>query len=225
MSSQTIRVVLADDQRLFIDSLKTVIETIVENIQVVGVAYNGRDAIECVARERPDIVLLDVRMPGMDGVKAAKEIGDRYPDTKIVMLTTFDDDEYVQEALKYKAVGYILKDIPLTELISVLPAIHDGTFMISQKVASKLLSQMNKSLDSVEADHAEKDDGLPEWFDDLTAREREILVCIAEGLDNREIAAKLFIAEQTVKNHISVIYSKLGVHKRLQAMRLGKSIL
>jgi DNA-binding NarL/FixJ family response regulator len=225
MNSPVIRVVLADDQRLFIDSLKTVIENTVENIQVVGVAYNGYEAIECVRNQRPDIVLLDVRMPDLDGVKAAKEIGDKYPETKIVMLTTFDDDEYVQEALKYKAVGYILKDIPLTELISVLPAIHDGTFMISQKVASRLLAQVNQIAGPVGPGHGGREDALPDWFDELTAREREVLVCIAEGLDNREIAEKLFIAEQTVKNHISVIYSKLGVHKRLQAMRLGKSIL
>ena len=165
-------------------------------------------------------------MPKMDGVETAKYISVNYPKIKIVMLTTFDDDDYVQEALKYNVVGYILKDTPLTELITMIPIVNEGTVLISQKVAKKLLSgHHHKNMGQSASITDEKLDSMPEWYDKLTPRELEILVCVAQGLDNGEIADSLCIAEQTVKNHISIIYSKLGVHKRLQAMRLGSSLL
>lgn len=225
--SNTIKIIIADDQKLFVDSLRTVIELLSEEILILGTANNGFEVIELVEQKQPDIILLDVRMPEMDGVEVAKYLYENYPKIRIVMLTTFDDDDYVQEALKYNAVGYILKDIPLPELISILPVINEGTVMLSQKIASKILAKRNENtaIKKGQKNLGKQDSLFPEWYDDLTPRELDILKFVALGYDNNEIADELCIAEQTVKNHISIIYSKLGVHRRLQAMRLGHSLL
>lgn len=221
-----IKVLLADDQQLFLDSLKTVIGYLSDEIEIIGTASNGLEVISFIQQEIPDLILLDVRMPEMDGIEVVKYLSTHYSDIKIVMLTTFDDDDYVQEALKYNAVGYVLKDTPLTDFIKMIPTVTEGTVLISQKVAKRILSGQIQEL------HHDKNDDIdeisnitPDWYDDLTPRELDVLTCVAQGLDNAEIAQTLCIAEQTVKNHVSIIYSKLGVHKRLQAMRLGRSIL
>jgi DNA-binding NarL/FixJ family response regulator len=209
-----IRVMIVEDQILFLESLKVVLETRADDIQVVQTAHDGLQAVEQVQVSQPDVILMDVRMPKLDGVAATRQIHSLYPQIQIVMLTTYDDDDYVREALHHGAVGYILKSIPPNELIASIRAINHGNVLIDPEIASRLVERMYGGSEN-------KDPGAPgesdvtEWYDQLSRREREILGLIAKGLDNRKIAETLFLAEQTVKNHISIIYSKLGVHDRV----------
>ena len=215
---EKIQVLLVDDQTLFVQSLRTVLETRAQDMNVVGVAYDGKKALELVEESHPDIVLMDVRMPVMSGVESTKLIKERYPETKVLMLTTFDDDQYVVEALRLGAVGYLLKDMPPSELISAVRAVHEGGVLISPKVATKLVEKLTVSSEKEKG--SSNLSGANLWVNELSSREKKILQLMAQGLDNKEIAKMLFIAEQTVKNHVSVIYSKLGVRDRVQASRL-----
>ena len=220
-----LRVLLADDQVLFVESLKTVLETRSDDIEVVGIAMSGNEAVRLVMELHPDMVLMDVRMPDMDGVEATKIIREAYPDTQVMMLTTFDDDAYVVEALNHGAAGYVLKDIPPNELIVSLRAVCNGSVIISPPVANKLL-RMKDGDRPAEQSHDEPADtpGRNSFLRYLSKREIEILRLIGKGYDNTLIAKKLSIAEQTVKNHVSVIYSKLNVHNRIQVMKLANSL-
>jgi DNA-binding NarL/FixJ family response regulator len=211
-------VLLADDQALFAQSLRTVIERSTEDMEVVAVARNGAEAVEAMKELGADLVVMDVRMPVMDGVEAARLILERDPCARIMMLTTFEDDEYVKEALEHGAVGYLLKDIPPAELIASIRAVASGAFLIAPSVAKNLLKRAYlKSEDPVAP--------LPEWYGELSRREREILEQLVGGSSNKEIASALFIAEQTVRNHISVIYDKLGADDRSQAIRMARDAL
>ncbi len=214
-----IEVLLVDDQVLFVESLKTVMDTRAQDIRVCGVARTGKEAIESVIRHQPDVILMDVRMPVMDGVEATRIIHSSYPDISIMMLTTFDDDEYVVEALNHGAVGYLLKDIPPDELISAVRAMYDGAIIISPQVANKLLRAREAAAPGPAGAPAES--GLLKF---LSRREIEVLRLIGDGHDNGRIARKLGIAEQTVKNHVSIIYSKLNMHDRIQVMRLAGNL-
>ena len=215
-----IKLLLVDDQTLFVESLKTVLRTRAKDMIVIGVANDGPAALAMVAAEQPDVVLMDVRMPGMNGVEATRQLKEKFPVIKVLMLTTFDDDDYVIEALKFGAVGYLLKDMPPAVLIKAIRAVHEGGVLISPKVAAKIVDKL--------VYHPGKErspDSEPSLLaNDLSNREKEVLHLLAQGLDNKEIAAKLFIAEQTVKNHVSIIYSKLGVHDRFQASRKANEI-
>ena len=213
-----IKIVLVDDQTLFVESLRTVLETRADDLQVVGVAGDGRRAVEVVAQTNPDIVLMDVRMPGVNGVESTRLIKEQYPQTRVLMLTTFDDDQYVIEALRLGAVGYLLKNMPPSELISAIRAVYEGGVLISPQVANKLLGLITNS--QMRSEEAQSHNSIAALVNQLSGREKEILQLMAEGLDNKEIARKLFIAEQTVKNYVSVIYSKLGVRDRTQASRM-----
>lgn len=213
-----IKIVLVDDQTLFVESLRTVLETRADDLQVVGVAGDGRRALEVVAQTDPDIVLMDVRMPGVNGVESTRLIKEQYPQTRVLMLTTFDDDQYVIEALRLGAVGYLLKNMPPSELISAIRAVYEGGVLISPQVANKLLGLITNS--QMRSEEAQSHNSIAALVNQLSGREKEILQLMAEGLDNKEIARKLFIAEQTVKNYVSVIYSKLGVRDRVQASRM-----
>ncbi|MFW5686185.1 MAG: response regulator [Spirochaetota bacterium] len=212
-------VVLADDQILFVESLKSVLESRSDGISVVGVASNGNEAVELVKRYRPDIALLDVRMPVRDGVEAAKQIHEHYPDVQTVMLTTFDDDEYVVEALRYGAVGYLLKNIPPKDLITSLHAIAGGAVLISPEVAQRLVDHAYQTTAGASERDASADHGSA--LSQLTEREEKILRLIADGYNNRQIGGELFLAEQTVKNYVSQIYAKLGVHNRIHLMKVA----
>ncbi len=223
-AERRIKVLLADDQVLFVESLRTVLETRAQDFEVVGVAGSGREAIQLVMEKHPDIILMDVRMPEMDGVEATKIINETYPDIHVLMLTTFDDDEYVVEALNHGAAGYVLKDMPPEDLIVSLRAVCKGSIIISPQVANKLLrirEGEGKPEDGTEVKPRPLPDGFLRY---LSKREIEILRLIGTGADNARIARKLSIAEQTVKNHVSVIYSKLHVHNRMQAMKLANSL-
>ncbi len=219
------RVLLVDDQVLFVESLRTVLETRATDFEVVGVALSGREAIRLVVEKQPDIILMDVRMPDMDGVEAIRIIHEAYPDIHVLMLTTFDDDVYVVEALNHGAAGYLLKDIPPEELIVSLRAVCSGSIIISPQVANKVLrTREGEAAPEGSAVIRTTQSGENSFLRILSRREIEILRLIGEGADNVLIAKKLSIAEQTVKNHVSVIYSKLHVHNRMQAMKLANSL-
>ena len=215
-----IKVLLVDDQMLFVESLRTVLETRAEDIQVLGVALNGRQALELASAEEPDVVLMDVRMPEMNGVECTRMLKERFPQVKVLMLTTFDDDEYVVEALRLGAAGYLLKDVPPTDLISTIRAVYQGGVMISPKVASKLVEKLVQ-VNQGDTDQLPLSPRSPVWLKELSNREKDILRLLAKGCDNKEIAKRLYIAEQTVKNYVSIIYSKMGVKDRVQASRMA----
>ena len=214
-----IRVLLVDDQILFAETLQTVITMKAEDIEIVGRVYNGREAVDAALRLNPDIILMDVRMPVLDGVKAAREIHSLRPDIRIMMLTTFDDDAYVHDALEGGAVGYLLKNMPSDELINSIRAVNNGTLQISPSVASQLMGIQNGADDDRDQDDA---GGAEYSIEELSRREREVLYLMSRGYDNIHIAAKLFLAEQTVKNHISRIYHKLHLHDRMSAMKAAR---
>lgn len=219
------RVLLVDDQILFVESLKTVLETRADDFEVVGIAHNGKEAVETVMSAQPDLVLMDVRMPEIDGVEATRIIHETYPDIHIMMLTTFDDDVYVVEALNHGAAGYLLKDIPPNELIVSLRAVCNGSIIISPQVANKLLKVKETEQHGGEKQTSTADVGSRKsLLRFLSPREIEILELIGQGYDNVLIARKLSIAEQTVKNHVSVIYSKLNLHNRVKLMKLASSL-
>jgi len=161
----------------------------------------------------PDIILMDIRMPGMSGVECTRIVRERFPAVQIMMLTTFDDDEYIRQALGHGAVGYLLKDADPMFLISAIRSVKRGGVLIAPQVAKKLLGRIAVRGPGEERQRAA--------LDSLSRREHEVLIHLAKGLANREIADALFIAEQTVKNHVSEIYAKLGVHDRAQALLLA----
>ena len=218
------RVLLVDDQVLFVESLRTVLETRATDFEVVGVALSGREAIRLVVEKQPDIILMDVRMPDMDGVEATRIIHEAYPEIHVLMLTTFDDDVYVVEALNHGAAGYMLKDIPPEDLIVSLRAVCSGSIIISPQVANKMLRNREGEAPPEEGAETRTSASGESFLRFLSRREIEILRLIGQGAGNVLIAKKLSIAEQTVKNHVSVIYSKLHVHNRVQAMKLVNSL-
>jgi DNA-binding NarL/FixJ family response regulator len=211
-----IRVLLVDDQRVFLEGLKFVLEARASDMTVVGLAADGREAISLAESTRPDIVLMDVRMPVMNGVDAAEVIARRLPETRIVMFTTFDDDEYVKAAMNHGAIGYLLKNRPPIELINSLRAVKDGIIQIDPMVARKLL-HTDRAGDTESA-------RIVEGIRTLTGREREVLHLIAQALDNRQIAEHLNVAEQTARNYVSNIYSKLGTTHRMEVMKILNEI-
>jgi DNA-binding NarL/FixJ family response regulator len=212
---ETIRVVIADDQSLVTQSFKVLLETAANDITVVGTAKDGKEALSLAEREHPEVILLDVRMPVMDGVQAAVAIHRAIPDVKIIMLTTFDDDAYVYEAIRAGAVGYLLKDISTEELISSIRAVHHGAVLVSSAVAHKLFQKKpDLSASGMDQETLTIRKGL-------SKREVEILRLLVGGLENKEIAEKLFAAEQTIKNAVSILYSKLGVENRREARKFA----
>ena len=212
----TVKILLVDDQKLFVESLKTVIETRADNIEVVGIGYNGREAIELVRKLRPHVALLDVRMPVMDGVEATRIICEKYPETQVIMLTTYDDEVYVHDALSKGAVGYLLKETQPSNLIMSILAVKEGSVLISPSIARKLVKQLNSphSRSASSAGQTLQNS----WLGDLTKREKEVLLLLGQGHNNKAIAEQLYITEQTVRNHVSMIYSKIGVHDRIEVM-------
>ncbi|MFO7731815.1 MAG: response regulator transcription factor [Spirochaetia bacterium] len=214
-----IRVVLVDDQVLFVESLQTVLELKAADIEIVGIAHDGKSGLEVIRRTHPEIVLMDVRMPGMDGVEATRLLHQELPEIKVVMLTTFDDDIYVREAMQYNALGYILKNIPSTDLIDSIHAVRNGTIQLSAGVMDKIVGRDQvQSQDSINSNPGKISAAV------FSRREREVLYLLSKGLDNTAIAEKLFIAEQTVKNQISKIYTKIGVHDRFQAAEIARQL-
>jgi DNA-binding NarL/FixJ family response regulator len=206
-----IRVVLVDDQELMRVGFRMVLGA-QEDMEVVGEAGNGKDAVELVERLRPDVVLMDVRMPVLDGVEATKLITERGA-SKVLVMTTFDLDEYALSALRSGASGFLLKDTPPDHLVSALRAVASGDAVVSPSVTRRLLDRFLGSAGGQLRDAA--------VLDVLTEREREVLVLIAQGLSNTEIARKLFLSEATVKTHVGRVLSKLDLRDRVQAVVLA----
>ena len=214
MSDKRIRLIIADDQTLITQSFKILLETKADDIDVVGLAQNGREAVDLVQELKPDVVLLDVRMPVLDGVEAAQEIYRTGSSVKVIMLTTFDDDTYLNQAISAGAVGYLLKDISTEELISSIRAASCGAVLVSPRLARRHFSTA-----AVAGDHEGRppDEETLAILASLSSREVETLRLLVLDLENKQIADRLHVAEQTVKNNVSVIYTKLGVANRKDA--------
>lgn len=206
---EIIKVLIVDDQMLVRDGISTLLD-IKPDIEVVGVAEDGADAIVKVEELSPDVILMDIRMPVMDGIEATEKILSMHPEMKIIMLTTFDDQDYIIRSLKIGSCGYLLKDIPTSELAQAVRQAYRGIFQYSSGAMGKLVSG-----DLIRSSREKQD--LEEIYDVLTKRELEILQLIAEGDSNREIANRLFISEGTVKNHVSKILNALNLRDRVQA--------
>jgi DNA-binding NarL/FixJ family response regulator len=199
-----IQLVLVDDQSLIRRGLRALLKTDSE-LAVIGEAENGREAIALVETLQPDVVIMDIRMPVMDGVEGTKVICERFPQVKVLVLTTFDDHDYVTQALQAGASGYLLKDTPFDELTLAIRLVHKGYTQLGPGLANKALAQPPSNTLEVS-----------ENWDKLTPREQDIIVLIAQGASNREIARELFIAEKTVKNRITSILSQLNLRDRTQ---------
>ena len=197
----SVRVLVVDDQRLVREGIASLLD-IQPGISVVGTAATGREAIERTLALGPDVVLMDVRMPEMDGVDAVAVLRRRVPGCRVVMLTTFDDEEYVVQALRAGAAGYLLKDLPAAELAESVRLAHAGVTQLDQAAARHVAAALSAHPAATEA---------------LTGRETEVLRMVATGATNREIASRLFLSEGTVKNHISRILGRLGLRDRTQA--------
>lgn len=200
------RVVICDDQALIRDGLEMLLKLEAE-IEVVGTAQDGAQAVDLVARHRPDLVLMDLKMPGMNGVEATRRIRLNYPDVKILVLTTYDDDEWVFDAIRAGASGYILKDTPREDVIRAIKGTVAGKAFIDPSVAGRLLAQV-ASQQTQPSTHITSQ---------LTEREVDVLRLLARGLSNSEIAERLSLSDGTIRNHVSAILAKLNVGDRTQA--------
>ncbi len=200
-----IRLILVDDQNLIRRGLRALLSTD-PDLEIIGEGENGQEAIDLVGTLQPDIVLMDIRMPIMDGVVSTREICQRFPQAKVLVLTTFDDTEYVSQALQAGASGYLLKDTPFEELTQAIRLVHKGYTQIGPGLASKILTQPSPQTTLP----------ISDGWEQLTPRETEIIQLIAQGASNREIAQALFIAEKTVKNRITNILSQLDLRDRTQ---------
>jgi DNA-binding NarL/FixJ family response regulator len=208
MSQAVARVVVADDQRVVRDGLVSLLG-LLDGVAVVGAAADGDEAVALVERLHPDVVLMDLRMPRCDGVEATRRVLQVAPATRVVVLTTYADDESVFTALQAGARGYLTKDAGAEEIGRAIAAVHAGEALLEPSVQRRLLDAMATGTSPVA--QAANPDGL-------TAREREVLQLVAQGFDNREIAARLFVAEATVKTHVNSIFGKAQLRDRAQAV-------
>lgn len=202
-----IQILLAEDQTLMRQGLKTILE-LESDFEVAGEAEDGKAAVKLALQLRPDIILMDVRMPQLNGVEATAAICRAWPEAKVIILTTFDRDDYVFQGVRAGAVGYLLKDLPSPKLIETIRRVHDGEVFIQPEIASRTLRAALHS--------------PGELVEPLSEREREVLVMLAQGIPNKEIADKLHLAEGTVKNHVSNILGKLQAQNRTEAADIAR---
>jgi len=208
----TIRLLICDDQAIVCEGLRAILEPI-QQIEVVGVANNGVDAIALTRATQPNLVLMDLKMPQMNGIQATKAICEQFPDVRILVLTTYDADEWVIDAIRAGAAGYVLKDTPQEDLIKAIMETMKGWSHIDPQVAGKLFKRVADQGDRVVPDQ--------KLISQLSERERDVLRLLATGLSNADIAQTLFLSDGTVKNYVSIIFSKLGVADRTQAAILA----
>ena len=205
-----IKVLIADDQALIRESLQIVLSAH-PDIEVVGIVGDGKEVLDKLHHVHPDVILMDIRMPVMDGVLCTKAVKEHYPDIKIIILTTFDDDDFIFSALKYGASGYILKGVSTDELHQAIQTVHKGGAMINPNIATKvfkIFSQMAQSNFAISV--------AEENVEDMSQTEWKIIQQIGFGVSNKEIAAKLFLSEGTVRNYLSGILTKLNLRDRTQ---------
>jgi DNA-binding NarL/FixJ family response regulator len=202
-----IQVLIVDDQRLVREGIASLLE-IQDGITVIGIAADGQQAIAQAKDMLPDVILIDVRMHVMDGIQATERIRAQLPECKVLMLTTFDDEEYIIKSLRAGAYGYLLKDTPAESLAQAIKLTYAGIYQLAPSVAGKLIGNWQMSTTERQPEPVKHD---------LTERELDVLRLLATGASNREIAEKLIVSEGTVKNHISNILSRLGLRDRVQA--------
>jgi DNA-binding NarL/FixJ family response regulator len=206
----SIRVLLADDQALVRSGFRMILEARPE-LEVVGEAEDGLEAIEATRRLLPDVILMDVRMPNLDGVEATRRLVARGTDSRILILTTFDLDEYVYEAIRAGASGFLLKDVRPQELVDAIHVVAKGDALLAPSITRRLL-------DRFAAQAPQDETKPPPQLESLTERELEVLKLVAKGWSNAELAEKLFLSETTVKTHVSSVLRKLGLRDRVQAV-------
>lgn len=211
-----IKILIADDQTLMRDGLKTIIE-LEDNIEVIGTAKDGQEAVKFCESCPPDIILMDIRMPVLDGVESTKIIKSLYPNIVILILTTFNDDNYIIDALSYGASGYILKDIEGDALVKAINDAYKGSFMMPSDIAVKIAKKLVKN--NIVTNEQKKS------LSDFSEREIEIAKMMALGFNNKQISTSLCISAGTVKNYISNVYSKLGTSDRTAATLIIKQAL
>lgn len=200
------KILLCDDQAVIRDGLEMLLQ-LEKDFQVIGSAQDGFEAVELASKKSPDLVLMDLKMPGMNGIEATREIRKKHPDMKILVLTTYDDDEWVFDAIRAGASGYLLKDTPRQKIIEAIRGTMDGKSFVDPAVAGKLLNQVANNQTQPASILKDK----------LTERELDVLRLLAKGMTNTDIAGALHLSEGTVRNHVSAILEKLGVSDRTQA--------
>jgi DNA-binding NarL/FixJ family response regulator len=214
--TEPIRLLIADDQRLMREGLRTLLE-LEPGFTIVAEAADGQAALDSYAVHEPDVVLMDIRMPVLDGVEATRRMRARWPKARIIILTTFDDDANVFEGLRAGAAGYLLKDLSGQELASAVRTVHGGGALIEPSVASRVLAEFAR----LARPSRPVDAGLAE---PLSQREAEILELLADGLSNREIGGRLSLSEGTVKNYVTSLLQKIGARDRTQAALRGREL-
>jgi DNA-binding NarL/FixJ family response regulator len=212
-----ISLLLVDDQTLIRQGLKAML-TLEPDLQVVGTADNGKTAIEQVAALQPDVVLMDLRMPVMDGREATRLIAQQFPDIKVLVLSTFDDDQYIAQSIRSGAKGYLLKDMPSEELAQAIRSVHRGYTQLGPGLLEKLMAVSVPESDTVGSKP------VPQELNQLTNRERDVLHLISQGSTNREIALQLYISEGTVKTHVTHLLNRLNLRNRSQLAIYANSI-
>jgi DNA-binding NarL/FixJ family response regulator len=235
--TQRIRILIVDDQTLVREGFRKLLE-LEPDLEVVGTAANGEAALAAAERlyqaeTPPDVILMDIRMPHMDGIAATKAFKERWPDAHVVILTTFDDVELIQEGLRAGALGYSLKDITAEQLAMTIRTAARGQVLLQPDIASKVISALTNASStrpSTASTNYTSSSTSTTYIDatshveQLTEREREILALVAQGASNRQVAERLYLTEGTVKNHMSSILSKLGVRDRTQAVLKAKEL-
>ncbi len=206
-----IRILICDDQVVVREGLNTILSSANANLEIVGLATDGADALDLVSQTHPDVVLMDLKMPHMNGVQATRKILAEYPNVRVLVLTTYDVDEWVFDAIRAGAAGYLLKDTDQETLVKAIYDVYEGKTPIDPQVAGKLFSQVAQSTPRSKSNLAEK----------LSQRELEVLNLLGKGFSNAQIAKQLFLTEGTVRNYLSAIFAKLNVSDRTQAAVLA----